>query len=45
MTVVCPIAPILFDDPGAIALMDKLATRSSERWPGDAHDQPGRLPG
>ena len=45
MTVVGPIAPILWGDLGFLALMDELAARSRKRLPGDAHDQPGRLPG
>ena len=33
------------DDPGAIALMHKLATKSRKRWPATAVEFPGLLPG
>jgi coenzyme F420 hydrogenase subunit beta len=32
------------DDPGAIALMDKLSVRSRKRWPVEAAEGPGLLP-
>ncbi|MHB8593688.1 MAG: Coenzyme F420 hydrogenase/dehydrogenase, beta subunit C-terminal domain [Acidimicrobiales bacterium] len=32
------------DDPGAIALLQKLARASRRRWPATAVDEPGRLP-
>ncbi len=32
------------DDPGAVALMHKLAARSRKRWPATAVEAPGRLP-
>ena len=32
------------DDPGAVALMHKLAVKSRKRWPEFAQEQPGLLP-
>jgi coenzyme F420 hydrogenase subunit beta len=32
------------DDPGAVALLDKLSRVSRKRWPATAVPTPGRLP-